>query len=256
MTTSSDLATDRGHLYGDALFETIRVESGHVRWLELHIARLRGSADALGFPADQVSRAVEVLRECVSERDGLWRVTMSRDGAAPFGGGGAITRRHRPLREATPPRLVALRGYIFDGDTLSEHKTANYLHNIRARTRAQEMGYDDALMLTPGGRLGEATAANVWVAWGEGRIATPRIDGILPGVTRQGLLRCAEREGVEVEVTELFEHHLMSCTEVLLTSAGIGVVSAASLGERELIEDEWGRRFKRWLRQAREDEHG
>lgn len=238
---------DRSYLYGDGLFETVRVRpDGSVRWLERHLARLRRSAEALGFPRDHIERAAEALAAVGSRRAGIWRVTVSRPGqGAPFGGTGHITWRHRPASVPTRPSLTIAAGFYLPDDSLAEHKTTSFVRYIEARRRAHQDGFDDAVLVSGDGLVGEASAANL-VAIIDGQPVTPVVSGILPGVTRAGIIDLAEERGQPIEVRAVSVDELRQADEVALLSAGVGVVAAASLGGRAL-DDTWSRRVREWL---------
>src|SRR5690554_2665055 len=130
---------DRSFLYGDGLFETVRVEKGQVRFLDHHRARLRRSASVLGFAEGRVEEACRLLG-APAGLDGLWRVTISRDGeGVAFGGSGRVSARWRGgLPELSAPRLVTMQGFYFPGDALAEHKTTSWLRSVELRRRAQD----------------------------------------------------------------------------------------------------------------------
>lgn len=247
------LAEDRGHLYGDALFETVAVRRGRVRWLERHVARLMRSGEFLGFTEEQLDEAAEALRSIPSraviagEEDGLWRVTVSRAGGlAPFGGEGAITVRRRELRIPQRPSLTFVEGSYFPGDVLREHKTSNYLHSIRARMTALERGHDDAIMTSHDGVIGEASAANLLFVMRDGEVVTPAVDGILPGITRAAVLEWAAQQGTGIEERAVLRAELSGCREVVLLSAGVGALAARDL-EGRALEDGFTVRIQEWL---------
>ncbi len=238
---------DRSFLYGDGLFETVRVrDDGSVRWLDKHVARLRGSGKALGYPDEQLEHGVEALRSLSHREAGVWRVTVSRPGhGVAFGGEGSVLLRHRPWAPPARPRLTIARGFYLPGDFLAEHKTTSFMRYVEARRRAQQQGFDDAVLASGTGLVGEASAANI-VAIVEGRAVTPAARGILPGVTREGLLELAAERGQPIEERELTLDELERADEVILLSAGLGALAAASLDEREL-GDAWAARFREWL---------
>lgn len=241
------LRTDRSYLYGDALFETIRVQpDGSVRWLDRHIARLRRSGDALGYPADHLEKAVNTLESLPDKKPGIWRVTVPRaPEGAPFGGSATMTCRHRPYSKPARPTLGLAEGLYLPDDTLAQHKTTSFVRYIEARRRAERAGFDDALLVSASGLVGEASCANI-VAVIDGQAVTPPLRGILPGVTRAGILELAETNGQPIEVHELSVDELRRADEVALLSSGVGVLAAASLEGRPLSED-WTLVAQEWL---------
>lgn len=225
----ADTEQDRGFLYGDALFETFLVEGGRAWFLERHIARFRASAEFFGYEPERAREAIALMRACEARRDGLWRVTLSRGGHAPFGGVGSSGARWRaPLGSLSPASLVSLPGTYFPGDRIAEHKTSNYLRQIEARRAALRLGVDDAIMISRCGVVGEASAANVVLDL-DGELVTPVVDGLLPGVTR-GVLVDA---GV-VRATRVSVGALERCAGVYLISSGVLVRAASDIDGRAL----------------------
>ena len=241
-------ASDRGYLYGDALFETVRVVSGEIIWEASHRARFERSVEALGFDRARARSAWQMLRSEAPRRDGLWRVTLSRDGAEErgisFGGEGSVRVRWRALSapSSEPLTLCALSGLYSPEDELAEHKTTSYIRSVEARRRARAAGYQDALRVTRSGRVGEASAGNVFVIGGGGEVATPSAQGVVGGVMREQLIAALGERGVQVEQREVWLEEVASCRALWLTSVGVGVLSAASFEGRALQGDEGLRR--------------
>jgi len=250
MKNSSDavesLQTDRGFLYGDGLFETVLVVDSRVRWLDHHVARLRHSGAALGFPEDIVDEAVTALVGVEDSEDGLWRVTLTRPGrGVDYGGTGTVKVQHRPWAPRDRPRLTAALGYYFPGDIVAEYKTTSRMRYVQARRRAREAGFDDALLLSlDAGRgaviVGETTAASVFVVQDD-EVVTPMASGIVRGVTRKGILEGGQWGGLPVSERWVEAGELDTAREIVLVNAG-GVVAAASYGDRPL-DDRWASRL-------------
>lgn len=226
----------RGLLYGDGLFETVRVLGGRALFLDYHRERFSRSAEALGYPAESFEagiNALDSLREV--ERDGLWRITVVRP---QFGVPGAgVSGVYRAWRQAPPAvnqlELTTLRGFYFPGNFLAEYKTTSWLISVEALRRAWAQGFDEALLLSPQGQVGEAAAANVFV-YLEGRWVTPAIDGVLPGVIRRVVLEEGRRAGLKIEERALMVEELEQAQAVALTSTGRLVAAATSLDGRLL----------------------
>lgn len=238
---------DRSYLYGDGLFETVRVrEDGTIRWLERHVARLRRSGEALGFPASSVEAGVDELQALGEREPGMWRVTVSRAPEdAPFGGSGSVSSRFRPFLTPERPNLGLADGFYLPDDVLAEHKTTSYLRSVEVRRRAQAAGFDDAIMTSKSGLVGEASCANLVVVK-DGQAATPPIRGILAGVTREGLLELAEAHAEPVAVRDITVDELQEADEIALLSAGVGILAAASL-EGRALDDTWSKIAREWL---------
>ena len=229
---------DRSFLYGDGLFETVSVEDGEPRFVDRHCRRLERSATALGYPSEAADEALSVLRDLQGRQDGLWRVTVTRPGSQAFGGGsGTVTTRHRPLPE---PRedgdglaLTIVEGLYFPNDRLAQHKTTSWIRSVEAKRRAQQRGFDEALMTSVNGRVGEASSANIFVRIG-GSWVTPPVQGILPGIIREVVLERAADDGIDIEERPLFVGDLQTCESLALTSSGRLVAPVERLGNQPL----------------------
>lgn len=232
MTVAPD---DRAFRLGDGLFETVRVEPTGPLALPMHIARFRGSARELGFPASSLRAGVAALEGLTTVEPGVWRVTVSRDDpSAPFGGSGCVAISRREVRPCERPRLQTMRGWHFPGYLLAEHKTTSFVRGVEARRRAAAAGFDDALLVSADGVVGEASAANVFAVLRDGAIVTPAVDGILPGTARRRVLVAQRELGIDVEVRELRADELSGARELVLTNAAIGAVAALSVDGAEL----------------------
>ncbi len=232
MTDEPVSAEDRGFLYGDGLFETVRVEDGRARFLDRHLRRFERSARGLAFPEEVMEAGLETLESLQERRDGLWRVTVTRPGDGAFGGGvGSVRLRHRALPgpiNGEGVTITCIEGFYFPGDRLAEHKTTSWIRSAEAKRRARERDFDEALMVSSDGRVGEASAANVFLRIGGGWV-TPRMEGILPGVVRSVVLDSAREQGIEVEERVVLVGDLQTCEAMALTSAGRLVTPVAEV---------------------------
>jgi branched-chain amino acid aminotransferase len=230
---------NRSYLFGDGLFETVRVEEGKPRFLEHHKRRFENSAAVLEFPRVSVEAGLRALDSLSGLEDGLWRVTVPRPNEETTESAEkVISKGHRnfPYQNAAPPRVKIVRDFYFPEYSLAEHKTTSWLRSLEARRLARRSGFDEALMVSPDGRLGEAAAANIFL-YIAGRWVTPPVEGILPGVVRQVLLDRAEQAGVTIDVQPVFVADLELCEALVLTSTGRMATAAASVGTLDLDQD-------------------
>lgn len=229
-------ANDRGFLYGDGLFETVRVERGEPRFLDRHCRRFQHSAKALDFPEQSVSKGLEALQSLTGRRDGLWRVTVTRPGMAGASEAlGTIDVRWRDFPYATSvdgpgPTLTVVEGFYFPRYWLAEHKTTSWLRSLEARRQAVNEGFDEALMVSPDGQIGEAAAANVFLRIADGWV-TPAIEGILPGIIREVILHRGREVGIEIEERPVYVGDLQMCESLVLTSTGRLVTAVKGVDE-------------------------
>ena len=219
-------------VYGDSLFETIRVEHGVVARRERHIERFERSARFLGYPDAEIIRGQEALRDFAPHMDGLHKMIFVR-GASVFGDWAPeILTECRPLPIALRPSLTLVETYI-PQDALAEHKTTSYLKAMHARRTAIRRGFDDAVQISKDGWVGEASMANVF-AMVDGVLVTPVVEGLLPGTVRAELLKHADAAGVFIDERRLSVQELKRASQILLTSAGHLVAAASHLDGREL----------------------
>ena len=237
MTNEKISTEDRGFLYGDGLFETVRVEEGRPRFLERHRRRFVRSAKELGFPQTSIEEGERSLESLQARPDGLWRITVTRKGEGVFGGGtGTVALRHRPLptpSELEGASITVVEGCYFPGDRLARYKTTSWIRSVHARRVATARGFDEALMVSAEGRVGEASAANVFLRI-SGEWVTPVVEGILPGVLRSFVLDRAMKSGLEIEERSVLTADLQTCEAMALTSTGRLVTAVAEVDGVEL----------------------
>jgi branched-chain amino acid aminotransferase group I len=222
---------DRGFLYGDGLFETVRAYAGTPFQPAEHLARLQASGSVLGIPVpDGLDKVIAQLIRANGLGDAYVRVTVSR---GPHTGALAPDDPPTPtvLVEARPlhPYPVTLyeRGAVavvsslpHDGSNpLRRHKTTSYLLSILARREAKQRGADEALLLDPAGNVAEGATSNVFCVRG-GELFTPPLDlNILPGVTRATVIDLARRAGIPVREERFRLASLLYANEVFLTNS-------------------------------------
>jgi branched-chain amino acid aminotransferase len=176
--------TDEGLLRGDGAFEVARLYHGRPFALDDHLERLGRSAANLRLPADleAVRADVESLLEAAGAVDGLLRLVLTRGG------------RRLAMIEPLPARPDGVRlGYVTYAPTrvLDGIKSLSYAANMLTTRLAQERGFDEALLVTPHGRVLEApTSTLFWVR--DGELLTPPLDDhILASITRSRLFELA-----------------------------------------------------------------
>jgi D-amino acid aminotransferase len=232
-------ALDRGFVYGDGLFETVRTYAGTPFGLTQHVRRLARSARTFRIPfAAEPRHWLPRIRRCLRANDLLAsdaavRLTVSR-GAGPFG---IVPPPHlcpTVLILATPidarvaraqQRGVRICFFPFRlvAGTLPSHKTLHYLPAVLGKMIAQRRGAWEAVYLATDDTVLEGTTSNVFAIEG-GRLVTPPLGGILPGVTRQTITMLARRAGVPLIERRLSRRELLGADEVFLTASTIEVL--------------------------------
>ena len=169
--------TDEGLTRGDGAFEVMRLYGGRPYGLTDHYARLARSCAGIRLEADfgALSAEVDALLEAAGPIEGLIRIVLTR------GGRRILTIEPLPDHPAVA-RVMTVRyapNRVLDG-----LKTLSYAGNMLSRRLAQEQGYDEALLVTPHGRVLEGpTWSFFWVR--DGRLLTPPLeDRILASITR------------------------------------------------------------------------
>lgn len=188
--------SDRGFLYGDAVFETLLVWNSRPFRLREHLERLERGMRFLRFKqcpdVEEIGRQVMALLAADGSERAVLRITLTRgSGQRGYGTGGAgpcsllitlypVAARITELRQW---RLKTSSCILNSGDPFCSHKTANKLVQIAARMEAEDAGVDEALLLNNAGQVVETASANVfWVEDGA-LCAPPRGVGGLPGIT-------------------------------------------------------------------------
>lgn len=252
--------SDRSFLYGDGLFETLRVSRSRPLWWTRHAARLQNGAEllriTLPWSCDELRRLAVELIEKNALPECLLRITLSRgSGSRGYSIQGANTPTLalalHPL--PTPPvsvRLATATIRVAAHDPLAAIKSANKLVQILARTEAEERGADEALLLNVAGDVAEAASSNVfWIT--HGKIATPPVhDGALAGVTRDVVLELCRAHQVPTLEQHIPRAQLLGMDGVFLTNSATGIVPVSELDAQKLNQSRLVREVQQWYQEA------
>ena len=238
---------DHGLLYGDGVFEGIRIYNGKVFRHDEHLARLYESAKhiALEIPlaVGDLKRAVEDTVRANGLTEGYIRLVVTR-------GPGTLGLDPRTCKPnviviadtiSLYPRELYESGLkIVTASLIRNHpnalnpriKSLNYLNNILAKIEAIRAGCLEALMLNHKGEVAECTGDNVFVIK-NGLIRTPPTDaGILEGVTRNVAMELARGAGVPLVEATLTRHDIYAADEVFLTGTAAEVIAVTECDGR------------------------
>jgi len=234
---------DRGFLYGDGLFETMRVVNGKPFRGAQHLERMVRGADflklKLPFPPKGLHQFAEQLVEKNSMPDCVLRVTLTRGvGERGYSPKGAESPSLvMTLHPAPPPapieppawRLITASIRVPAEDPLAQFKTCNKLPQIAARAEAEAKDADDALLVNTSGEVVETAGANLfWVYYD--RICTPPTGrGALPGITRAVVLEICQVLGLTTNKRVIKAESLRHSEGLFLTQSALGVVPVATL---------------------------
>ncbi|WP_040803297.1 aminodeoxychorismate lyase [Nocardia concava] len=245
-------ADDIGALRGDGIFETVLVRDGVPCALELHLARLRRSAEALDLPAPDLEAwrfAVEMAaEEWGREREGTLRMVLTRGRDSDHGGGSerpanksgdlagaepattgyvlvvAVPERVKKARTEGVSVITLSRGISID---LAQNapwlllgaKTLSYATNMSALRFAQRMGADDVIFTSTEHRVLEGPRSTVVVQRDNQLITPPARNGVLPGTTQRALFAQAEKAGWDCQYEPLFIADLITADAVWMLSS-------------------------------------
>jgi branched-chain amino acid aminotransferase len=242
--------TDHGLLYGDGVFEGIRIYQGGLFRLDRHLARLSVGLKALALePVGGIAALREVVlttARAYGEREAYVRLVVTR-------GEGALGVDPTTCGE---PRVICLVGRVTiypeaklregialvssswrrpASDALDPRvKSLNYLNNALAKLEARRAGADEALLLNAAGSVAEASVANVFAVLDGALVTPPGSDGALEGITRATLLELADELGIAADVRSLGRFDLLAASEAFLSGSGAGLVPVASLDGRPI----------------------
>jgi aminodeoxychorismate lyase len=239
---------DRGFLYGDGLFETLRVIGGRpFRWAQ-HWSRLQAGAVflkiALPFSSPVLLEAAGKLVRENQLPDAILRLTISRGigprGYSPRGAGSPTVAMtlHAAAERATQTvarwRLVTSSFRLPANEPLAQFKTCNKLPQILARAEADAAGADEALLCNTDGHVVEGSSSNLfWIQ--DNQVCTPPLaGGILPGVTRAAVIEVCETLNIAVRETNISAKDLHEAQGVFVSLSTAGIAEAASLDGQQL----------------------
>ena len=230
---------DRGFLYGDGLFETMRLHEGQVLCCDQHLARLSAGCAALkiNFPLEEVTSGVE---ETAAElKNGVLRLTLSRGESAR----GLLP----PLECKATVVVTGSTGEPYPEDAykkgfrtclisfprshlspLVQLKSLNCLENILGRQEVAAAGVEEGLFCNYLGEIAEGTTSNVFLVM-EGRLITPPPEcGLLPGIMRAQVISLASRQGITITEEKLYPEDFSGAEEAFLTNSLLGIMPLVS----------------------------
>jgi branched-subunit amino acid aminotransferase/4-amino-4-deoxychorismate lyase len=217
-------AMDRAFLHGRGLFETLRAYSGVPFRLADHVARLAASAShfKMPFQSPDLDPVVRELCQRNELDDAAIRITLSSEGRL------LITAKPRKvLPQSWYDRGAEVMVAPWRRDTrmhLAGHKVTSYLENILVHDEAIERGCADALFVGLKGELLEGAVTNVFLVL-KGKLITPSLPGILPGITRKVVMELMPVKERTVRIKELWK-----ADEAFLTNALIEVLPIGKPG--------------------------
>jgi branched-chain amino acid aminotransferase len=240
---------DHGLLYGDGIFEGIRIYNGKIFKEREHLRRLAESAKAirleLPLSLDDISEAMySTMRANGISGDGYIRLLVTR-GIGLLGI--SVTHTACPTLIIITDKIALYPPEVYErglrcvissmfrnhpNSTPPRVKSLNYLNNVMAKLEAKDAGADEAIMLSQDGHVTECTGDNIFVIR-EGKIFTPPTsEGILEGVTRELVMELARKRGLSVTEKVLVRHDLYVCDECFATGTAAEIVPITEISKR------------------------
>ncbi|MAI79803.1 MAG: branched-chain-amino-acid transaminase [Deltaproteobacteria bacterium] len=241
---------DHGLLYGDGLFEGIRIHGGGIFRLPDHLRRFAAGAKALGLTLpgglEKVESIVLETARAYQKEEGYIRLLATR-GCGELGVDPTTCESPQLICIAKSVSLYPVEKLESGIELITSSfrrpsldaldpaiKSLNYLNNVLAKREARLRGADEALLLNSAGMVAEASVANLFVVHA-GHLSTPNVtDGALPGITRWSIATLATELGIPFGERSLGRQDLFSADEVFLTGTGAGIVPVASFDGAEI----------------------
>lgn len=258
---------DHGLLYGDGIFEGIRLYSGNIFRLEEHLERLEYSAKGLllkmPWSRQEISDATcETCRQN-NLRDGYIRLVVTR-GVGDLGLSPWLCPAPSIFIIADKINLYPQENYTRGLDIVTVPtrrvnsaafspaiKSLNYLNNILAKIEARQAGVQEAIMLNDQGYVAECTGDNIFIVH-KGEIITPSANaGALKGITRGAIFDVAKTIGVPIREDNLTRYDIWNADEAFLTGTAAETVPVVKLDGREIGDGKPGPVFQKVLEDFR-----
>lgn len=259
---------DHGYLYGDGVFEGIRVYAGNIFRCSEHIERLYNSAKYINMeipmsPMEMTKTLVETVRR-TELQDAYVRLVVSR-------GIGDLGLDPRKCGEATVVIICSgIQLYPEERydkglsvvtcstrrnrpDSINaQTKSLNYLNNILARIEVNLANADEGIMLTDQGYVSEATADNIFIVKHGELVTPPSHMGILEGITRGAVIDLARELQIPVFEKAILIHDVYCSSECFLTGSGAELIPVVKADGRKIGNGKPGEIFKKLLKRFRE----
>ncbi len=241
---------DHGLLYGDGIFEGLRIYAGRVFRLEDHLKRLYNSAQylriAMPLKSEELADWVQQAVARWGQQTGYIRLLVTR-------GVGALGLDPQKCEKPAviiivdeiqlyPPEMYQTGIPIITASVRrtprssseARVKSLNYLNNILAKMEAREAGCLEALMLNTEGLVAECTADNIFLVH-QNKLFTPAaVHGALEGITRKVVLECAEALAIPYEEAALAPYDVYTAEEVFMTGSGAEIMPITKVDGRTI----------------------
>jgi branched-chain amino acid aminotransferase len=247
---------DHGLLYGDGVFEGIRVYDGRIFEFQAHLRRLYESAKVIRLTIpmsrQELIAATEKTVEANMLINGYIRLVVTR-GVGTLGLNPFVCEKSQVIIIAATIQLYPSELYqtglkIISATTVRNHplalppqvKSLNYLNNILAKIEAADYNVPEAVMYNHEGYVAEATGDNVFIVR-NGSLYTPPVQaGSLEGITRAVVIKLAKKQGIDVVEKNLTRCDLYTCDELFLTGTAAEVIGVVEIDGRSIDDGKPG----------------
>lgn len=246
---------DKGFLYGDGIFEGIRIYKDNIFKCKEHIDRLYDSASAIGLNIGLTKeKLVSDLVQTVIENkisNGYIRLIVTRGqgdlGINPWNVEGQTTIVIIVQDITLFPKAMYEQGIRIVTSPIKRNipdsfdpriKTLNYLGNILAKMYAKDTNYDEAVMLNNQGYVTEGTTNNIFIVKSDKITTPPTYIGALDGVTRKTIISLAKNKGYIVTEEPFTTYDLHTADEIFLTGTAVEILPVREVDGR-IINQGW-----------------
>jgi len=241
---------DHGFLYGDGVFEGIRIYNNNIFMLDEHINRLYDSAKAIGLKIPlsktEIKDAVKQAHKINGLKDGYVRLIVTR-GVGDLG--------IDPIKSPEPSIIIIVNKIalypaeryekgmeIITASTQRtpvsalnpQIKSMNYLNNILAKIEAMNAGANEALMLNSSGNVVECSGDNIFICRNDTLVTPPTSTGALDGITRGIVMKLAEQEGLKVKELIFSRYEVYTSDECFLSGTAAEIIPVVKVDGREI----------------------
>ena len=241
---------DRGFMYGDGLYETVRVCKGKPFRMAQHLERMVRGAEYLKIKLPFTPRELQQFAEQLVAKNEMpecvLRVTLTRGpgerGYSPEGADtpNVVITLHQapPLDPANPQcwSLVTSSFHVLASDPLASFKTTSKLTQVAARAEAKAKGADEALLVNSNGEVAETAGANLFWIYHDKICTTPTGRGALPGITRAVVLEICQVLALPTNKRVIKPEALKNSEGIFLSQSALGIVAVSSLDEEPVAQ--------------------
>jgi D-alanine transaminase len=259
---------DRGFQFGDSVYEVVVTYDGRPFLLDPHMKRMARSAAQIGLDYDFEDRPLEPIIEEGLRRSGIADavvyIQLTR-GVAPRAHAvpdhpiePTVVMTFKPRPPVSPEnrqRGVSVITVLDDRWARCFIKAVTLLPNVLAKTEAVRRGFYDALFVSPGGEVREATSANVFVVRDRRIAMPPRDESVLHGITQGFIMECAEAIDIPIEERVIRREDLPTADEAFLSNTMVEVMPVTRIDDHPVgdgtvgpvtkrVYEEFGRRVR------------